>query len=91
MAHRCKSCKKVSRGKKKPMITTHKRHCCPGCGGTDFEIIDDAIDMVYDFEELIFDFIDTSKPEEGFGEIPDNYSNQECCEDQGSDDSDDSD
>jgi hypothetical protein len=57
MAYKCKSCNKVSKGKKQKSLSSFfKKHRCPGCGSFDFIDIGDLIGLIYDFEELIFDF-----------------------------------
>lgn len=59
MAYRCKSCKKVARGKRKKTASTLlKKHCCPGCGSFELDLFDDDLGLIYDFEELGFELID---------------------------------
>jgi hypothetical protein len=59
MAYRCKNCKKIARGKKKKTASTLlKRHCCPGCGFFEFDLIEGTLDLIYDFDELAFDLMD---------------------------------
>jgi hypothetical protein len=66
MAYQCKSCKKVSRKKKKKALGDMlKKHRCMGCGSYDFIEIDDTPDLLYDFEELVFYFMEDSVMEEG--------------------------
>lgn len=56
-AYKCKRCQKVSRGKKKKGISSfHKKHRCPGCGSFYFFEIDIVDGLIFDFEELIFDY-----------------------------------
>ena len=66
MAYQCKSCKKVSRKKKKKALGDMlKKHRCMGCGSYDFIEIDDTPDLLYDFEELVFYFMEDPVMEEG--------------------------
>lgn len=58
MAFKCRSCSKISRGKKaKSLTTVFKKHKCQGCGSTDFFFISDSMDLIYDFDELVFDVV----------------------------------
>jgi len=62
MAYKCKSCKKIAKEKKKKTASTlFKKHCCPGCGSYDFDIIEDSLDLIYDFEEIAFCLLDSSE------------------------------
>ena len=62
MAYKCKSCKKVARGKKKKTASTlFKKHCCPGCGSYDFDFIEDTVDLIYDFEEIAFYLLESTE------------------------------
>lgn len=59
MAYKCKSCNKISKGKKQRSITSFfKKHRCQGCGSFDFIDLGEVIGLIYDFEELIFDFVE---------------------------------
>ena len=56
-AYKCKKCQKVSKGKKSKGVTTfHKKHRCPGCGSFYFFKIDIFDGLIFDFEELVFDY-----------------------------------
>lgn len=76
-AYKCKRCQKISKGKKKKGIDSfHKKHRCPGCGSFYFFEIDIVDGLIFDFDELIFDYEGEYIPE-----TPENYVEEEPLED----------
>jgi hypothetical protein len=76
MAYKCRSCNKISKGKKQKSLSSFfKKHRCPGCGSFDFIDIGDPIGLIYDFEELIFDLIEETDCD--YEEEVDTYADEE--------------
>lgn len=92
MALLCKKCNKVTRKKKPGSFTRAPR--CQGCGSFDFDIILDAMVLMFDFEDLLYfgdegyDDFDMEVIDEGPVEISeDRFIDDEPIDDESANDS----